>query len=206
MEKKGKSVSRSKVHRRSRKNKRDFQNFKMYYVNIRGIKSKIDSLIRIANETQPQVMCVTETLLGEKETIEIPEYKIFYNSKKAGQAGIIIAIKENLKHVTVETDRVNEEHQSLWIKIDNGKNKINVGCVYAPQESKTKLKEYTQMYNSIEARIKKIKVDRERLLLTGDFNGKIGEAIEGNKEEVTKSGKLLLKLALEQELLYTKYK
>ena len=59
-------VKNKKVHRRSRKNKNDFKNFKVYYVNIRGVKSKIDSLVRIANETQPQVMCVTETMLGEK--------------------------------------------------------------------------------------------------------------------------------------------
>ena len=168
-------MKKEKVHRRTRKNKNDFKNFKVYYVNTRGIKSKMDSLVRIANEIQPQVMCVTETMLGEKEEkIDIPNYEIFYNSKKAGQAGIIIAIKENLKHVTVETERTNDEYQSLWIKIDNGKNKINVGCVYAPQENKTKLKTYTQMYRNIETRIKKIKVDKERLILTGDFNGKIG--------------------------------
>ena len=193
-------VKNKKVHRRSRKNKNDFKNFKVYYVNIRGVKSKIDSLVRIANETQPQVMCVTETMLGEKEKIDIPNYEIFYNCKKAGQAGIIIAIKENLKPVTVETERTSEEYQSLWIKIDNGKNKINVGCVYAPQESKTKLKTYTQMYKDIETRIKKIKVNKERLVLTGDFNCKIGSAIKGNKEEITKSGRILLKMALENEL------
>ena len=53
---------------------------------------------------------------------------------------MIIAIKENLKDVTVETERTDGEYQSMWIKIDNRKNRINVGCVYAPQESKTKLK------------------------------------------------------------------
>ena len=54
----------------------------MYYVNTRGIKSKINSIERIAQEVSPHVICITETMLGKKEKIEIPGYENFYNNNK----------------------------------------------------------------------------------------------------------------------------
>ena len=139
-------------------------------------------------------------MLGEKEKVEIKGYRNFYNSNKIGKGGIVIAVRNELKDVTIETERTLEEYQTLWIKIDNGRNKINVGCVYAPQESKTKIAVFNRMYDHIRDRINKIKQDNERLILTGDFNAKVGDTIPGNKEEITKSGKLLLKMTLEQDL------
>ena len=73
--------------------------------------------------------------------------------------------------------------------------------MYAPQESKTKISTYNEMYKHISSRIKMAKQDNERVVVTGDFNAKIGEAIKGNKKEVSKSGKILLKMVLEEELM-----
>ena len=56
------------------------------------------------------------------------------------------------------------------------------------------------MYAHIATHALKARQDNERVIITGDFNAKIGNAIQGNKEEVSKSGRLLLKTALEQEL------
>ena len=124
----------------------------------------------------------------------------FDNNNKTGKGGIIIAVKKELKDITIETEQVTEEYQSLWIKIDNTRNKINVGCIYAPQENKTKVSTLNKMYAHIATHALKARQDNERVIITGDFNAKIGNAIQGNKEEVSKSGRLLLKTALEQEL------
>ena len=178
-----------------------FNNFKIYYVNTRGIKSELNSIDRIVGELSPQVICLTETMLGEKEEVTINGYTNFYNNNKIGKGGIIIAVQNDLKEVTIETDRTKEEYQTLWIKINNGRNKINIGCVYAPQEGKTRLTVFNRMYDHVKDRINKIKQDDERLILTGDFNAKVGDAIQGNKEEITKSGKNFLKMILEQDLM-----
>jgi hypothetical protein len=198
MDKAGKSNKKS-VRRGMRKTKKMYQNFKVYYVNTRGIKSKINSLERIANELHPQVICITETMLGKKEKIEIQGYENFYNNNVSGKGGIVIAIKNELKEVTVEVDQVTKEYQSLWIKIDNGKNRINIGCIYAPQENKTKIATLNQMYNHITTQVKSARLRDERIVITGDFNAKIGEN-NTSKEQPSKSGKQLLKMALEQEL------
>ena len=138
--------------------------------------------------------------MGENERVEIEGYKFFYNSNKQGQGGIIIGVKKELGGITIETERVLGEYQSLWVRIDNSRNKINIGCIYAPQESRTKIGVFREMYEHINKRINKAKHDDEKIVITGDFNAKIGNMIKGNREEVTKSGKLLKKMAMEQEL------
>ena len=132
--------------------------------------------------------------------IIIPGCEVFYNSYKTGKGGVLIAIKKELKKVTIETEQVTEEYQSLWIKIDNTRNKINIGCIYAPQESKTKISAFNEMYKHITTKVKKARQDNERIIVAGDFNAKVGDAIRDNKKEISKSGKLLIKMALEQEL------
>ena len=120
------NMPKQKIRRGNKKCKNEFKNFKVYYVNTRGIKSKIDSIERIAEELSPQVICITETMLDKDEKIKIPGYRNFYNNNKAGKGGILIGIKKELSHVTVETEQITEEYQTLWIKIDNSKNKINI--------------------------------------------------------------------------------
>ena len=50
------------------------------------------------------------------------------------------------------------------------------------------------MYEDIREQIKIGKEEKQQTLFLGDFNVKIGAAIEGNKAQVTKGGRQLLKL------------
>ena len=95
------------MRRGDKKCKKDFGKFTVYYVNTRGIKSKLFSIERIAQDLAPQVMCITETMLDKDEKINIPGYKNYYNGNKAGKGGILIAIKEELEGVTVERRNTN---------------------------------------------------------------------------------------------------
>ena len=45
------------------------------------------SVKRIIEEKRPQVICITETMLGENEKIDFEGYVPYYNSNKAGQGG-----------------------------------------------------------------------------------------------------------------------
>ena len=176
------------------------EKFNIYYVNVRGLKSKMDSVQRILGDIQPEVICMTETHLEEGEKVELDGYEIYYNSNTKGKGGIIVGIQEKLKHLTIETEKKRGAYETLWIKIDNKKNKINIGTVYAPQESRTKIKVYREMYRAINEKINVIKNDNEKMYLVGDFNAKVGDIIKGNKDEVSKSGKVLKEMVLEQDL------
>ena len=56
------------------------------------------------------------------------------------------------------------------------------------------------MYEDIREQIK-IRKEKQQTLNLGDFNAKIGVAIEGNKAQVTKGGRQLLKLANRENMI-----
>ena len=44
------------------------------------------------------------------------------------------------------------------------------------------------------------KVDKEKIIIMGDFNCKIGIKAAGNKEEITKGGKILLNMVEKEQM------
>ena len=56
------------------------------------------------------------------------------------------------------------------------------------------------MYEDIREQMKIGKEEKQQILIIGDFNAKIGEAVEGNKTQVTKGGRQLLKLANKENM------
>ena len=82
----------------------------------------------------------------------------------------------------------------LWKKLDNGKVKMVIGVIYMPQESRTKINELKEIYEAIEERVADTRSKGESILILGDLNCKVGKVIEGNTQEVTSGGKMLLKL------------
>ena len=82
------------------------------------------------------------------------------------------------------------------------KEKINrIDVIYAPQENVTPNNELKLMYEDIREQIKIEKEEKQQILITGDFNAKIGEAIEDNKTQVTKGERQLLKLAISENMI-----
>ena len=57
------------------------------------------------------------------------------------------------------------------------------------------------MYEDIREQTKIEKEEKQQALILGDFNAKIGAAIEDNKAQVTKGGKQLLKLANREHMI-----
>ena len=59
-DKKDKKESRKRV-RRSKRIKTALKNFKIYYQNVRALKSKLDSLQQMIEDYQPALVCIVET-------------------------------------------------------------------------------------------------------------------------------------------------
>ena len=57
------------------------------------------------------------------------------------------------------------------------------------------------MYEDTREQIKMGKDKKQQTLILGDFNGKIGAAIEGNKTQIIKEGSQLLKLPKKKKLI-----
>ena len=78
--------------RKSKKIKNRLTNLKIYHQNVRGLKSKIDSLAEIIDDYEPTQICLVETHLSKEEQIQIPGYKIFRSGGTNNSRGILIAL------------------------------------------------------------------------------------------------------------------
>ena len=124
-----------KKTRRSKKIKNALTNFKVFYQNIRGLKSKVDSIMETISDYQPILICLVETHLQKEEKMRIPGYShIFRNDRSRNSGSIMLAVKEN-KNSGSEVAQLKKIGQSLWILLDNNRNKIRIGVIYAPQEN-----------------------------------------------------------------------
>ena len=177
----------------------------MIYLNIRGLKSKMTSLEEIIESESPTIVCLTETHLSKEDEISIPGYEIFPNSRdEGGGGGVLVAVKKELVKISVEVGKEKEFGESIWIRINNKhKDKgvaIRIGVVYAPQESRAKLDVYKEMYEKIKEQVSYGEEKGDKIMIVGDFNCKVGKEIPGNRDEVTKSAKYLLKLEQNHQL------
>ena len=111
-EKKEKQIK--KKTRRSKKIKNALQKFTIVYQNIRGLKSKVDSVQELVDDCQLNLLCLVETHMQEEEEITIPGYETIYrNDKISNSGGILIAVKDTLKTITMQVKQETEVGQIL---------------------------------------------------------------------------------------------
>ena len=122
---------------------------KFYYLNIRGLKSKIESLKEIIIEEKPEVIGLVETMLDGKDKVVMEGYTIYRNDGR-----VSIAIKDVLKGIMMEESNSKRKEESIWLSLTNNKTKIRIGIVHNPQENKTTKDELEEVYRRIESEIK----------------------------------------------------
>ena len=120
--KKKKEKQVKKKTRRSKKIKNALRKFTIVYQNIRGLKSKVDSVQELVDDCQPNLLCLVETHMQEKQEITITGYETIYrNDKTSNSGGILIAVKDTLKTITMKVKEKTEIGQTLWILLNNQK-------------------------------------------------------------------------------------
>ena len=107
----------------------------MFYQNIRGIKSKIDSLTETVDDTNPTVICLVETHMLKEKEITIPGETIFREDTTNSCGGIMIAVKDSIKTISMQIQHEKSIRQALWVQLHNQKINLKVGVIYAPQEN-----------------------------------------------------------------------
>ena len=152
------------------------------------------------DDYQPSLVCIVETHMQKEEEIQISGL-VYRNDRSANNGGIIIGVRDKIKHISLELTQENKVGQSLWILVTNTKKKNRVGVIYAPQEDVTTNNELKIMYEDIRKQMKIGKEEKQQILILGYFNAKIGAAKEGNKTQVTKGGRQLLKLAYKENMI-----
>ena len=177
--------SNHKKVKRGKSIKDQLEKFRIFYVNMRGLKTKVKSSQEMIQEERPTLIALTETNLKEKEELKLEGYRVIPKNVSAeeGGRGLIIAVRNEIKHITSVV--MEEEHpaQQMWVKISNQRIKIRIGLIYAPQESRTRILQLKPMYDKIEDQIQKGKINKEKVLVLGDFNCKIGTKVQGKAKK-----------------------
>jgi exonuclease III len=153
----------------------------------------MESLQDKTDEVCPTLIGITESHLLEEEKLKFDGYADpFRNDRDNLGGGICIAVRQEIKDICTVVEKWRDVGESLWIVIDNGIVKVRVGVVYAPQESRTSAEKLQIFYKHISEQVQQARERNQVLLILGNFNGKIGKEVKGNKPEVTKGGTLLL--------------
>ena len=187
--------------RRGKSRKNALTKFNFLLNNVRGIKCKKTTLERIIEEENPVLVAIVETKLEKEEKIELPGYKVTPVNRNEEGGGALLAIRNNLTNLVVSTNEYKQHGaEMVWIKLDNTKVKIKIGVIYMPQESRTNLDVLEIIYKNIEEEIEEAYTNGLKLFVYGDMNCKVGDIIKGNKSDISKGGRLLLKMAKKYKL------
>ena len=182
----GVKVKKKKIRRGYGKRK-ILSEFSMLYSNCRGLKSKLSSMKNLIEEKRPTMICIAETHFHVKEK-EIPfkGYKGDVNNRSNDSGGLLIAWREELHGMIKVVHTYKDVGQCIWITLINQKVEARIGLVYAPQESRTSKKDLMKMYSDIQVQIGKAEEYNQKIIILGDFNGKISNLIPGNSDTVSK--------------------
>ena len=172
---------------------------KMYLVNVRGVKSKMNSIKGILEEHQPDIVGMVETHVNQVEHLEMEGYTLIRNDRNEEGGGVMLMMKSEYKQETIEVERTSGSMESLWVTMGT-KTIYRIGVIYIPKGDKETKKNLESIYKNIKEQIKRAEELSQRIIIMGDFNCKVGESIEGNKEEISKGGKMLLKVIKDYKL------
>ena len=192
-------TKRRKKVRRSKKKKNILRKTKIMMVNIRGIQSKIETLKSIIEEEEPTILILMETMSNEEQ--DIPGYKSkVMNTREDGWGGIMIIAKTEISNLIQVKREERKEAEMIFVQVTCGRNNMTIGIIYAPQENQVNKQQVNEMYETIEEEIQKAKDEKQVVMIVGDLNCKVGEIIKGNRKEVTKGGRRLIKLKDEMDM------
>ena len=167
------------------------------YTNIRGLKGKKSSLIEILNDNKPHLFFLTETQMRSNSNEQIDGYT-FFSRKREGKlgGGVAFLARNDIKN-NLMTHFSERNLEILWTSIRRkGQPPLFIGTYYGKQETRTNKEEIEKEIELLTEEIEEQKNEGE-ILLTMDGNAKIG--LLG--ENVSRNGKLLLKLIEETDLI-----
>ena len=174
---------------RGKRNHRKINNLKILTINVRGIKSKLDSLEKTLHTLGTHIAGITETHLARGETINIPGYEWRgkeRNNKEGGGIGFLI--RKVIINITEDIEDLNPQSETKWIKLKT-KKPINIAIMYGQQEN-TPINQITTQFQELTTNTNRNQVNNE-VIIMGDLNAKINIQTNKHTQETSRNGKLL---------------
>lgn len=112
-----------------------------------------------------------ESHLDSKDIITIEGYHIVRSDRDSEGGGVMIAVKEKYKHVTMEVTQKRENAESIWITIGN-KTKYRAGVVYVPKGDGERKEILQEINDQIIEEISIAQIKKEKVIVIGILNAK----------------------------------
>ena len=181
----------------STENQSTKEKWRIMYSNIRGIKSKRNSLTEILHDHDPHLYLLTETQLRSNIGTKFEGYN-FYSRKREGKngGGVGILVRNDVLNKTAPhiSDR---NIEMMWVSLKTKMERpLMIGVYYGLQESRTNKNEIELEMSTLKEEIMEMSNEGE-ILIVMDGNAKIG--LLG--EETSRNGNLLLRIFKETGLL-----
>ena len=152
-------------------------NLRIYYQNVRGLRTKIDSFFLAVTDEEYDVIVLTETWLDDRVlSVQLfgNRYHVFRNdrshlsSRKSRGGGVMVAVSVKL-NCHIDPAPIYDTLEQLWVIIDTPGNKVSVGVLYLPPDRKSEPLLIQQHIDSIGSVFSRLNSNAQALLF-GDYN------------------------------------
>ena len=172
----------------------------MFYNNINGLSTKINSLENILSSVTPDIIAICETKKGVRlKKNELQDYDVLESIAEVGKEGFIIGARKNsfntIREIT-DTDMKN----IMTVRIEYPKFNVRVIAVHAPQET-AKKEERIEFFEELMVQVERGNSSDDYVLLVGDLNARLMlENEKVNADDDSPNGKKLLEVINEYSM------
>lgn len=144
--------------------------FKIVHINAQSLNNKVDEFKIVFENSDVDVICVSETWLVEStpDSIICPNgYKIFRADRGSLGGGVAIFVKRGIcckicHNFSYTSRSIEQDVEFTFIEISSLGKKLLVGCVYRPHKRIS----FTTLYSTLET----LASVYDDIVITGDFN------------------------------------
>ena len=124
--------------------------------------------------------------------LEIPGFSTYAKNRvNRNGGGISTCVTEREVSHTVKIKEGHNEHEFIITRHEQFATPINIINIYGMNECRSAKNEIEEFWNTIIEEVNKIKNNKEDVLIVGDLNVHVGNAIPNNKDKVNIGGKIL---------------
>ncbi|KAK3565912.1 hypothetical protein QTP86_020321 [Hemibagrus guttatus] len=174
-----------RVHRQREKRKGKSVGLRIGTLNVGTMTGKGRELADMMERRKMDILCVQETRWkGSKARSIGAGFKLFYYGVDSKRNGVGVVLKEEFVRNVLEVKSVSDRVMSLKLEIEGVM--LNVVSGYAPQVG-CELEEKERFWNELDEVMESIPTG-ERVVISADFNGHVGEGNTGDEEVMGKFG------------------
>ena len=149
------------------------QNFSVFQTNIRSLSKHFDEL-----HTQLNMLNIPFDIIGISESkqqvgkdflvnIQMDGYSTYSQPSKSSCEGCVLYVNSRLDHhVRDDLSVIEDDYETIWIKINNHKSK-NLLCCCSYRHPSSDITNFNNLISSI---LQKVQKENKSLIVMGDFN------------------------------------